>query len=126
MKSILLRYLLCFILALSTFAKLEAQSVSPTKKAQPATFTVTAKVDQRVELMSIIARLAGYGEYVNNSFKLYANDVDSYFEKYKQHPAVQFAIKIRESNGIGFDAVMTMAVHLNPPPSLTPRVAFHD
>lgn len=76
--------------------------------------------------MSIIARLAGYEEYVNNGFKLYADDVDSYFGKYKQHPAVQFAAKIRRSNGIAFDAVMKMAVHLNPPPALTPRVAFTD
>jgi Domain of unknown function (DUF4932) len=126
MRSMLLRYLLCSSLALSAVAKIEAQAVSSTKKAQPTTFNITAKVDKRVELMSIIARLAGYGEYVNNQFKLYANDVDTYFEKYRQHPAVQFASKIRESNQIGFDAVMALAVHLNPPPALTPRVAFTD
>jgi hypothetical protein len=74
----------------------------------------------------IVARLAGYEEYVNNSFKLYAADVDGYFGKYRQHPAVEFAKKVRASNQIGFDAVMAMAVHLNPPPSLAPRVPFTD
>jgi len=76
--------------------------------------------------MSIIARLAGYEEYVNNQFKLYADDVDSYFDKYKQHPAVEFAKRVRESNSIGYDAVMAMAAHLNSPPDLTPQVAFTD
>lgn len=89
-------------------------------------FGVTAKVDERVELMSIVARLAGYEEYENDQFKQYAGDVDSYFAKYKDHPAVQFARKIRSSNSIAFDAVMAMAVHLNPPPALTPRVPFND
>src|SRR5262245_22365138 len=87
---------------------------------------VIAKVDLRVELMSVIARLAGYQEYVRNEFKIYADDVDKYFGKHKQHRAVQFAVKIRQSNGVSFDAVMAMAVHLNPPPALTPRVAFTD
>jgi len=97
-----------------------AQLPKQTKRS----FVVTAKVDERVELLSIVARLAGYEEYVNNQFKLYANDVDSYFDRYKQHPAVQFAIKIRGTNHIGYDAVMAMAVHLNSPPALTPRIAF--
>src|SRR2546428_2707273 len=76
--------------------------------------------------MSVIARLAGYKKYVKNDFKLYADDVDKHFSKHKQHPAVQFAVKIRQSNDVSFDAVMAMAAHLNPPPALTPRVAFTD
>lgn len=70
--------------------------------------------------------MAGYEEYVNNSFKLYADDVDSYFGKYKEHAAIQFAKETRETNHVGFDAVMAMAVHLNSPPGLTPRVDFTD
>ena len=76
--------------------------------------------------MSIIARLAGYEEYVRNDFKVYASDVDQYFEKYKEHPAVQYAIKIRTTRHVGFDAVMSMAVHLNIPPMLSARVPFTD
>ncbi len=104
----------------------KTQPVPPPESGQQETPSVTAKVDPRVELMSIVARLAGYQEYVRNEFKLYADDVDKHFGKHKQHPAVQFAVKIRQSNGVSFDAVMFMAVHLNPPPALTPRVAFTD
>jgi hypothetical protein len=85
---------------------------------------VTAKVDERVELLSIVARLAEYDEYVNNNLKTYAADVDNYFAKYKQHPVIEFARKMRESNAVGFDAVASMAVHLNP--DLTPKIAFSD
>lgn len=85
---------------------------------------VTAKVDERIELTAIVARLAGYGEYDNNDFKLYADDVDRYFAGFKHHPAVEFAKQVREKNKIGYDAVPSLAVHLNPPPLLTPRVEF--
>lgn len=46
-------------------------------------FAVKATVDERVELTSIVARLAEYDEYVNHYFKSYASDVDQYFAKYK-------------------------------------------
>lgn len=82
------------------------------------------RVDTRIELTSIVARLAGYGEYTNNDFKHYADDVDRHFAKFKNHPVVEFAKQVREKNGIGFDAVPSLAVHLNPPPLLTPRVEF--
>lgn len=126
MKFSPLPLVLCAALSLSSAVRLAAQTAPAPKSPKPESFVVTARVDERVELLSIVARLAGYEEYVNNQFKLYADDVDKHFGKYGQHPAVQFARKIRESNQIGFDAVMAMAVHLNPPPSLTPRVAFTD
>lgn len=114
-----MRIILCGIFLFLSFVQINAQTL---KTAQP--MTVTAKVDQRVELLSIVARLAEYDEYVNNDFKIYADDVDKYFAKYKQHPAIEFARKVRESNGVGFDAVASMAVHLNP--NLTPKVAFSE
>src|SRR6266849_3410908 len=94
--------------------------------AQREPGSIRASVDQRIELMSIVARLAGYDEYSNDQFKLYAADVDHHFEKYKNHPAVQFAKAVRESRQIAFDAVMSMAVHLNAPPVLTAKTPFTD
>jgi hypothetical protein len=125
MKTGLFRFLLCNILLLQIFSN-GAYALQTAKDTPSETFAIQAKVDRRVELLSIVARLAGYDEYVNNHFKLYANDVDKYFAKYKEHAVVKFAEKIRSSNGIGFDAVMSMAVHLNPPPALTPRVPFSE
>jgi hypothetical protein len=115
---------LYFFLLLLTFVPVKAQSLPVPPNGQQQPFVINAKVDLRVELMSIIARTAGYQEYVRNDFKLYADEVDKHFGKFKQHPAVEFATKIRQSNGVSFDAVMFMAVHLNPPPALTPRLAF--
>lgn len=103
-----------------------AQSTQARREAGAEGLAVTARVDTRVELLSIVARLAEYREYVNNHFKLYAEDVDKHFGKHKQHPAVEFARKMRKSNGVGFDAVMSMAVHLEPAPSLGPRVALAE
>ena len=122
-----LRYLFCSIFLLLATDTVAAQTATASRSGQStASFTVTARVDQRVELMSIVARLAEYPEYVNDQFKSYAAEVDSYFAKYKQHPAVAYAIKVRNERGVSFDAVMSIAVHMEPPPKLTPRVAFTD
>ena len=87
-------------------------------------FTVKAKVDRRVELVSIVARLAEYPEYQRDDFKSYAEDVDTYFGKYKKHPAIEFAKEVRRSNYVAFDAVQSMAVHLKS--DLTPKFTFSD
>jgi hypothetical protein len=91
--------------------------------AQPP---VTVKVDRRVELLSIVARLAGYEEYSGQEFKTYVDDVNRHFEKHRGHAAVEYARQIRRSNNIAFDAVMGMAVHLDAPPALAPRVRFDN
>ncbi len=104
----------CGIILFLSFASINAQQK----------LAIDAKVNEQVELMSIVARLAGYDEYVNNQFRAYAEDVDLHFGKHKNHELIQFARKIRQSNGIGFERVMAMAVHLNP--NLTPKVPFTE
>lgn len=85
---------------------------------------VRAMVDERVEMMSMVTRLAGYQEYSGNDFQSYISDVNRHFEKYRDHPIVEYARKVRRDGGVSYDAVMSMAVHLNPPPALTPRIPF--
>lgn len=114
------------LLGLLLTSQCRASAARRSDVAQQPSLSITAKVDERVELMSIIARLAGYPEYGSNVFKSYVSDVAKYFEPYKQHDAVQLAKRVRQRNGVGFDAVMSMAVHLNQPPLLTPRVPFTD
>jgi hypothetical protein len=120
------RSILCGIALVTTIPQMAVRATTVSASPQREAHSVIAKIDQRVELMSIIARLAEYKEYVRNDFKLYADAVDRHFEKYKNHAAVEFAKKIRESNGVSFDAVMNMAVHLNSLPALTPRVTFSE
>ena len=84
------------------------------------------KVDWRVELLGITARLADYQEYSSPLNKSYTRDIYKYFEKYKQHPLIVYMREIRHTNLISYDAVMAMAIHLSPAPDFTPVVAFNQ
>ena len=118
------RLILCLLCCACFIQTIAARESSAALFIPQTIETPKAKVDLRVELMSIVARLAEYEEYSGSDFKLYVEDVNRHFANYKQHPAIEFARKIRKSNGVGFDAVMKMAVHLDPPPALTPRIPF--
>jgi Domain of unknown function (DUF4932)/Bacterial Ig-like domain len=82
------------------------------------------RVDERVELLSIVFRLANNFEYNMNTLPAYSSDIDRYFLPYRTHPAVQMAHKLAEKNDVGFDAVMAMAISLSSPPELKPLVPF--
>lgn len=84
------------------------------------------KVDERVELLSIIFRLAGAEVYNSTRFKLYTDRIENHFEKYNNHELIEFVKIISEENGIGYDGVMRMAVHLGPAPEFIPVVNFTD
>jgi len=98
-------------------------SAGQIKKAK-LTFT-TPLVDQRVELVSIAARLAGYQEYNSELYKSYVLDIQTFFNKYQQHPLISFMRQIRHSHSISYDAVMAMAVHVSGAPELNPLVEFN-
>lgn len=83
-------------------------------------------VDTRVELLSIVFRLAGAPEYVNNDLAGYAAAVDRHFAAHRDHPVVQQARALRSTIGVSHDAVMMMATHLDALPGLAERVAFDD
>jgi hypothetical protein len=76
------------------------------------------KVDKRVELLSIVFRLAGNKEYNSTFFKKYTDKVDNHFNAFKEHDLIKFAKELHEQKGISYDAVVSMAVilddHLNP------------
>ncbi|HAF31070.1 MAG TPA: hypothetical protein DCG75_18695 [Bacteroidales bacterium] len=75
-------------------------------------FNVKSKADERTELLGVVFRLAGAREYINNNVQPYANEIDQYFIDFKKHPVVKFAKKIRISNGVSYNAVMSMAINL--------------
>jgi len=75
-------------------------------------------VDPRVELFSIVFRLAGSPEYSQCQVPAYAEAIDAYFEPYRGHEAVQLARRARETAGVGFDAVMHLAVRVKDVSSL--------
>jgi hypothetical protein len=94
--------------------------------SQETPLALDAKVDERVELVSIIFRLAGSQEYNDSRLANYTSDIDHYFGPYREHAAVKFARKMAEKKGIGYDAPMSLAVHLSPPPDLKPLVPFTE
>lgn len=82
------------------------------------------RVDKNVELLSIVARLAGYDEYCSTRFKVYTDKIENYFKDYSEHEVIKYLQHLRTERGIGYDAVMTMAIHLDE--DLNPRIKFSD
>ncbi len=83
-------------------------------------------VDKRIELLSIVFRLADSQEYSSTSNVKYVQAIHDHFGRFKDHPLISYIKQIRDSNGIGYDAVMSMAIHLKQVPSLDPIVPFNS
>jgi len=81
-------------------------------------------VDPRVELMSIIFRLAGANEYSQGRIPAYNAAIDKWFGPHRDHEAVRIARELHEHQGVGFDAVMSMAIHVKDVESLAEIVPF--
>lgn len=81
--------------------------------AQKTTILNKPSVDKRVELLSIVFRLAEKPEYTPQHFKLYTDKIENQFGKQKNHELIRFVKSIMYNNGIGYDAVMSMAIHLD-------------
>jgi hypothetical protein len=93
-------------------------------EAEERAINIDISVDPRVELMSIIFRLAGHNEYNQCQIPQYDKDIETHFKPYKDHAVVKFAAELAEKRGVGFDAPMSMAVHLTDVNSLRPLVPF--
>lgn len=74
--------------------------------------TIEVEVNENVELMSILSRMAGYPEYSMDLGGQYITDMDSCFHKHRSHPMVSYMKDLRKDQGISFDAVMDMAIRL--------------
>lgn len=82
--------------------------------AQSLRAPVEVGVDPRVELLCIVARFAGFEEYdMPNSRSAYATRVEEHFGAQRGHPAVARMVVLRSLSGIGYDAVPSLALHLD-------------
>jgi hypothetical protein len=93
------------------------QSVAPIKSDESGTL-LRINVDPRVELLSLIFRLAGNPEYNQARVKSYAEDAERQFGTFRGHPVVALAAALRNTQGVSYDACMGMAVHLTDPGDL--------
>lgn len=91
---------------------------------QPDGPAVRVTVDPRVELMSIIFRLAGNPEYGGGRVESYVDDVEDHFGEFRNHAVVELARRLRGSRGVSYDAVMSMAVHLSDAYEVGEKVPF--
>lgn len=114
--------LVCYCLVTVSISAL-AQENNPAKPAEINNFPAPS-VDKRIELLSIVFRLAGNWEYNDEQYKSYTADIHKHFDQHKDHELITFARKLRDKNGVSFDAVMKMAIHLDQPPGLIPVLDF--
>jgi hypothetical protein len=70
--------------------------------------TVSNRVDERFEVLSLIWRLAGREEY-SDTYTEYQQALVSRFNKYSDHEAVNF---VRNNVMLGYDAVFLLALHI--------------
>jgi hypothetical protein len=73
---------------------------------------IAIAVDERVELISIIFRLAGNPEYNQARVAGYARDVERHFAAHREHEVVRMARRLRAQRGVSYDAPMSLAAHL--------------
>lgn len=66
-------------------------------------------IDERIELTCVVFRLAGYEEYCSDIAKKYVNDIDLYFEKYKNHPLIKYAKELRVEKELAYNSAMISA-----------------
>lgn len=98
-----------------TFQTKKTPGALDTNTATTETRTLSIAVDPRVELMSIIFRLAGNQEYNSGAIASYNEDVDRWFGGRRNHPAIQLAKKLRQVHGIRYSAPMFLAIRMPQP-----------
>ncbi|MBI4880561.1 MAG: DUF4932 domain-containing protein [Planctomycetes bacterium] len=109
--------LLLFVLCAARPAAAEEEA-----QGSPA---LMASVDARVELMSVIFRLAGNPEYNQpNSASPYAKAVAERFGTFRGHAVIETAARLRRERGVSFDAVISMALHVADAETLAERIPF--
>jgi hypothetical protein len=109
------------ILALS--ATLMAAAAAP---AAGRDATIQVRIDPRIELCSIIFRLAGFNEYSQGKVTSYLDDIEAHFGPHRDHAVIAMAQSLRAERGISFDACMALAIHFADDGSLQPAAPLDD
>jgi len=74
---------------------------------------ISIEVDPRVELISIVFRLAGNPEYNDGTLKPYAKAIERHFGDFDNHPVVKMAVQLRNTRLMSCDGPMSLAVHID-------------
>ncbi len=91
----------------------EAPAPTAQDAGTPTTAALQIRVDPRIELISILERLAGGQEYSQGFPSPYRDAVDAHFGKLRTHPAVRMTAALRIDQGITFNAPIDLAIHVD-------------
>ena len=72
---------------------------------------VKVEASETIELMSILARTAGFKEYRMDIAGKYTEETEEWFAPFESHPAVAYMRNLQPKYGIGYDAVASMSLH---------------
>lgn len=73
---------------------------------------IKVEASETIELMSIMARTAGYREYHMDMAGKYTEETEAWFAPFESHPAVTYMQSLMAKYGIGYDAVASMSLHI--------------
>jgi hypothetical protein len=85
---------------------------------------ISVRIDARVELVSLIFRLAGNSEYNRCAIKSYRKEADDFFEDFAEYSVIELAQKLHNQYGVSYDAPMSMAAYLTDGEKPAERVPF--
>jgi len=86
---------------------------------------IKSTVDERVELMTIIAHLAGDEAFNYKFIPEYISDIREYFSDYKNHEVIRTASNIH-NQGFAFEKVLALAVNIKITDSIALRTENED
>ena len=73
---------------------------------------ISVSTDERVELTSVVFRLAGIPEYTDGEVAPYNAAIDNYFERYKDDALFQYIRKLRNEDRLGYASVAASAFYI--------------
>jgi hypothetical protein len=74
---------------------------------------ITIEVDPRVELISIVFRLAGSPEFNDGTLRPYAKAIERHFGDFDNHAVVKMAAQLRNTRLMSCDGPMSLAIHID-------------
>jgi hypothetical protein len=83
---------------------------------------IRIEVNPSIELISLIHYLVADKQYAEGLLPNYLVEIKNYFGHLKEHQAIKFAKLCSTKYQINGDAPMALAVYLDPPPQLEPRI----
>ena len=71
-----------------------------------------AELDEQIELMSVVSHISGIEGYQWIQLRGYDEEMDKYFKPYLKDSLIIYTKELNKETEIAYDAMMTMAVHL--------------